>query len=103
MADEAGEDALADQSQFLVDPLKFSIALFCILVAFVMYLLLPRGIRKQYFGAYPKRHAWSARRRRGYGQQVRTTHASETIVHSILFFTTHRALLLVDHIQRGLP
>ena len=46
-----------------LDPLKFSIVLFVLLVLFVFYLLLPRGVRKQYFGAYPKRHAWSTRSR----------------------------------------
>lgn len=51
-----------------IDPLKFSVALFVLLVLYVFYLLLPRAIRKQYFGAYPKRHAWSARsRRRNFG------------------------------------
>lgn len=54
----------------LLDPLKFSVVLFTILVLFVFYLLLPRGVRKQYFGAYPKRHMWStrARRRSEFGQ-----------------------------------
>jgi hypothetical protein len=46
-----------------IDPLQFSAFLFIILLLFVMYLMLPRAIRKQYFGAYPKRHAWSARSR----------------------------------------
>jgi hypothetical protein len=46
-----------------LDPLKFSVALFTLLILFVFYLLLPRGVRKQYFGAYPKRHAWSTRSR----------------------------------------
>lgn len=49
---------------FFVDPLQFSVFLFSMLVLFVFYLLLPRGVRKQYFGAYPKRHAWSTRSRR---------------------------------------
>lgn len=44
-----------------IDPLHFSVFLFCLLVSFVLYLLLPKAFRKQYFGAYPKRHAWSAR------------------------------------------
>jgi hypothetical protein len=47
----------------LFDPLHFSTLLVTILLTFVVYLLLPRGIRKQYCGAYPKRHAWSARSR----------------------------------------
>lgn len=56
-----------------IDPLQFSICLFGALLLFVIYLLLPRAMRKQYFGAYPKRHAWSARSRMkraggGYGQ-----------------------------------
>jgi hypothetical protein len=46
---------------FGIDPLHFSVFLFGLLVFFVMYLLLPKAFRKQYFGAYPKRHAWSAR------------------------------------------
>lgn len=54
-----------------IDPLTFSISLFVLLLLFVLYLLLPRALRKQYFGAYPRRHAWSARSRarrsRGYG------------------------------------
>jgi hypothetical protein len=55
-----------------IDPLQFSIALFGLLMLFVVYLLLPRAVRKQYFGAYPRRHAWSARSRmrrttRGFG------------------------------------
>ena len=44
-----------------IDPLHFSVFLFGGLVLFVLYLLLPKAFRKQYFGAYPKRHAWSAR------------------------------------------
>jgi hypothetical protein len=56
-----------------IDPLQFSVALFGVLLFFVLYLLLPRALRKQYFGAYPRRHAWSARSRMrrsrgGYGQ-----------------------------------
>jgi hypothetical protein len=55
-----------------IDPLQFSIVLFGLLMLFVVYLLLPRAVRKQYFGAYPRRHAWSARSRmrrttRGFG------------------------------------
>mmetsp|Transcript_20407 Transcript_20407/g.26312 ORF Transcript_20407/g.26312 Transcript_20407/m.26312 type:complete len:306 (+) Transcript_20407:251-1168(+) len=46
-----------------IDPLQFSAFLFTVLILFVLYLLLPRAVRKQYFGAYPKRHAWSARSR----------------------------------------
>mmetsp|Transcript_7251 Transcript_7251/g.15104 ORF Transcript_7251/g.15104 Transcript_7251/m.15104 type:complete len:301 (-) Transcript_7251:122-1024(-) len=46
-----------------IDPLAFSSVLFAFLILFVVYLLLPRAVRKQYFGAYPKRHAWSARSR----------------------------------------
>jgi len=64
-----------------IDPLQFSITLFCLLILFVLYLLLPRAVRKQYFGAYPKRHVWSARsKHRGVsnssfgGPQVFTLH-----------------------------
>jgi len=46
-----------------IDPLEFSVFLFTSLILFVLYLLLPKGFRKQYCGAYPKRHAWSARSR----------------------------------------
>jgi len=55
-----------------IDPLAFSFSLFGLLLLFVLYLILPRALRKQYFGAYPRRHAWSARSRvrrsRGYGE-----------------------------------
>lgn len=47
---------------FGIDPLHFASALFGGLLLFVLYLLLPRAVRKQYFGAYPKRYAWSTRR-----------------------------------------
>jgi hypothetical protein len=60
---------------FGIDPLTFSVALFGLLLLFVLYLLLPRALRKQYFGASPRRHAWSARSRvrrsRGYGDVSR--------------------------------
>eukprot|EP00521_Asterionellopsis_glacialis_P009190 CAMPEP_0195286164 /NCGR_PEP_ID=MMETSP0707-20130614/3722_1 /TAXON_ID=33640 /ORGANISM="Asterionellopsis glacialis, Strain CCMP134" /LENGTH=326 /DNA_ID=CAMNT_0040345763 /DNA_START=190 /DNA_END=1170 /DNA_ORIENTATION=+ len=48
---------------FGIDPLRFTFVCFSLLIAFVFYLLLPRGIRVHYFGAYPKRYAWSARSR----------------------------------------
>ena len=48
---------------FGIDALNFSFTLFVLLVLFVLYLLLPRGLRVQYFKAYPKRYAWSARSR----------------------------------------
>eukprot|EP00568_Trieres_chinensis_P011124 CAMPEP_0183295296 /NCGR_PEP_ID=MMETSP0160_2-20130417/3305_1 /TAXON_ID=2839 ORGANISM="Odontella Sinensis, Strain Grunow 1884" /NCGR_SAMPLE_ID=MMETSP0160_2 /ASSEMBLY_ACC=CAM_ASM_000250 /LENGTH=327 /DNA_ID=CAMNT_0025456757 /DNA_START=90 /DNA_END=1073 /DNA_ORIENTATION=- len=54
-----------------VDPLYFSFTLFCLLILFVMYLLLPRGLRVQYFKAYPKRYQWSARARRRTGSNQR--------------------------------
>ena len=50
---------------FGIDPLHFAICLFCLLLLFVFYLILPRAVRKQYFGAYPKRYAWSARSKAG--------------------------------------
>jgi len=46
-----------------INPLHFSAGCFLLLFLFVAYLLLPRGVRVQYFGAYPKRYAWSARSR----------------------------------------
>lgn len=58
----ADDDSLISSPRS-IDPLKFSITLFIILILFVLYLLLPKGVRKQYFRAYPKRHAWSARNR----------------------------------------
>eukprot|EP00580_Thalassiosira_gravida_P006207 CAMPEP_0201636518 /NCGR_PEP_ID=MMETSP0493-20130528/8646_1 /ASSEMBLY_ACC=CAM_ASM_000838 /TAXON_ID=420259 /ORGANISM="Thalassiosira gravida, Strain GMp14c1" /LENGTH=308 /DNA_ID=CAMNT_0048108627 /DNA_START=76 /DNA_END=1002 /DNA_ORIENTATION=+ len=48
-----------------INPLHFSASLFGLLFLFVLYLLLPRGVRVQYFGSYPKRYAWSARSRSG--------------------------------------
>ncbi|KAL9189961.1 hypothetical protein ACHAXT_009636 [Thalassiosira profunda] len=54
-----------------VNPLHFSAALFGGLFLFVLYLLLPRGVRVQYFGAYPKRYAWSARTRSGRSRSQR--------------------------------
>ena len=47
-----------------INPLQFSIGVFSLLLFFVLYLLFPRAVRKQYFGSYPRRHAWSARSRR---------------------------------------
>lgn len=46
-----------------INPLHFSAGCFLLLFLFVAYLLLPRGVRVQYFGAYPKRYEWSARSR----------------------------------------
>jgi hypothetical protein len=46
-----------------INPLHFSAGCFLLLFLFVAYLLLPRGVRVQYFGAYPKRYSWSARSR----------------------------------------
>ncbi|KAL7537551.1 hypothetical protein ACHAWF_005800 [Thalassiosira exigua] len=48
-----------------VNPAHFSAGLFGLLFLFVLYLLLPRGVRVQYFGSHPKRYAWSARSRSG--------------------------------------
>jgi|EP00979_Chaetoceros_neogracilis_P014254 hypothetical protein len=47
-----------------IDPLYFALVMFGCLLLFVTCLLLPRGIRFQYFAAYPKRYAWSAKPRR---------------------------------------
>ena len=68
-----------------IDPLEFSIALFVLLMLFVIYLLLPRAVRKQYFGAYPRRHAWSARSRmrrstRGYAGVRPNFHCLENLL-----------------------
>ncbi|GKY96626.1 hypothetical protein MPSEU_000622200 [Mayamaea pseudoterrestris] len=57
-------------SAVLSDPLHVSLGLFIGLILYVFYLLLPRGIRKQYFGAYPKRHAWSNRSRSSSGSHL---------------------------------
>jgi hypothetical protein len=67
MAGDNGDDATdwvttdSSNSSRLIDPLQFSTFLFIVLLLFVFYLLLPRGVRKQYFYAHPKRHAWMAR------------------------------------------
>jgi hypothetical protein len=60
--DNTNEDLILSSPRGL-DPLRFSISLFVLLILFVLYLLLPKGVRKQYFRAYPKRHTWSARSR----------------------------------------
>jgi hypothetical protein len=60
--DESNTGNSSGSNRFiLIDPLQFSTFLFIVLILFVFYLLLPRGIRKQYFYAHPKRHAWTAR------------------------------------------
>lgn len=46
-----------------IDPLHYTLTLLFFLALFVIYLLLPKGYRVEYFGAYPKRYAWSARSR----------------------------------------
>mmetsp|Transcript_28495 Transcript_28495/g.43818 ORF Transcript_28495/g.43818 Transcript_28495/m.43818 type:complete len:295 (+) Transcript_28495:48-932(+) len=58
-----------------IDPVHFAGALFCLLIIFVLYLLLPRGLRVHHFRAYPKRYAWSARSRARRGTSSRTTPA----------------------------
>ena len=49
---------------FGIDPLYFSLGLFACLMMFVLYLLLPRGMRVGYCGAHPKRYTWNAKPRR---------------------------------------
>ena len=51
-----------------VDPLHYVCVVFGLLICWVGYLLLPKGMRQQHFNAYPKRFRWSARPRtkRGY-------------------------------------
>lgn len=49
---------------FGINPLYFSLCLFGCLLLFVLFLLLPRGVRIHYFHAYSKRHTWSAKPRR---------------------------------------
>jgi hypothetical protein len=46
-----------------VDPLQYVCVVFGLLICWVAYLLLPKGMRQQHFGAYPKRFRWSARPR----------------------------------------
>ena len=46
-----------------VDPLHYVCVVFGLLICWVGYLLLPKGMRAQHFGAYPKRFRWSARPR----------------------------------------
>lgn len=45
------------------DPLHYSAFLLAVLLLFVAYLFLPKGMRVHHFGAYPKRYTWSARPR----------------------------------------
>lgn len=47
-----------------INPLYFSLSLFGLLLLFVLYLILPRGVRVGYFNSYPKRYTWSAKPRR---------------------------------------
>jgi hypothetical protein len=44
-----------------IDPATFGLVGATLLLLFVAYLVLPRGARVEYFGAYPKRFAWSSR------------------------------------------
>ena len=44
-----------------IDPATFGLLCAAALLGFVAYLVLPRGARVEYFGAYPKRFAWSSR------------------------------------------
>lgn len=46
-----------------IDPLHFSLTICALLLLFVLYLLLPKGLRVHHFRAYPKRYAWAARPR----------------------------------------
>jgi hypothetical protein len=47
-----------------ISPTSFGLLCGGLLLLFVGYLVLPRGLRVQYFEAYPKRHAWSSRTRK---------------------------------------
>lgn len=47
-----------------INPLYFSLGLLAYLALFVLYLLLPRGVRANYFHAHAKRYAWAAKPRR---------------------------------------
>lgn len=47
-----------------VDPLDFTFTCFVFLLLWISYLLIPKGLRVQYFGAYPKQYAWSERMKR---------------------------------------
>ena len=51
---------------------RYSLFLGCSLLLWVLYLVLPKGVRKEYFGAYPKRHSksTSAARKLGIGQWI---------------------------------
>uniref|UniRef100_A0A7S4JEB6 Uncharacterized protein n=1 Tax=Odontella aurita TaxID=265563 RepID=A0A7S4JEB6_9STRA len=44
-----------------VTPTVFTAACFSVLALYVVYLLLPRGVRVDKFGSYPKRYRWSDR------------------------------------------
>lgn len=47
-----------------IDPLRYTEFLFSLLLIWILYLLVPRGLRVTYCGAYPKRYAWSSRIKR---------------------------------------
>ena len=49
---------------FGVDPLNYTEFVIFSLFLWVIYLLIPRGIRFSACGSYPKRYAWSARTKR---------------------------------------
>ena len=49
---------------FGIDPLHFLQIVMMLLFFWVLYLLLPRGIRFNLCGSYPKRYAWSERSKR---------------------------------------
>lgn len=81
----------------LLDPMRFSTILFVGLVLFVLYLLLPRGVRKQYFGAYLKRHAWSARSRRSLSQPQQPRNSSGQVsTCSALTHVSYRTIRCID-------
>mmetsp|Transcript_11098 Transcript_11098/g.24017 ORF Transcript_11098/g.24017 Transcript_11098/m.24017 type:complete len:358 (-) Transcript_11098:70-1143(-) len=44
-----------------IDPGYFGLVCAFLLFLFVLYLIVPRGARVEYFGAYPKRYTWSSR------------------------------------------
>jgi len=47
-----------------IDPLRYTEFVFSLLLIWVLYLLVPRGLRVTYCGAYPKRYSWSSRIKR---------------------------------------
>ena len=60
------------EATFGLQAWRYSLFLACSLLLWVLYLVLPKGVRKEYFGAYPKRYSKStgAAKKQGIGQWI---------------------------------